>query len=309
MIYTSTALRRYCRCPAYYYYENELCADKEKAPLFFQPSNALLLGQAIHDGLAAMLNGEDYSKVLRQSEYNEDIIQHAIVLLEGKDFAEQQQLLPTLDKVIEIEKELSVTAGSTIYAGKCDAIADYNGKLWIVEHKSSSFHLKQPEKYEKAIQSNMYIHMARENGYDVGGILINYIKTVGLQQRLKRQPETKQEYWERASNHVSDNLAEYFTFLEIPRSEAEVASIMADIGEIVSHINYCRDRNYFHRAPDACNEYRRWCEFGDVCTGKYNEKLLSIRESPHPELNSGFLKSITKAKAKDKLRTDFSSPF
>jgi hypothetical protein len=288
--------------------------NKYKAPLFHRDNSAMALGQAIHTGFAMQYLGKDYEVELRKAEaigqYDSDIVNHAICLLDGRQFAEEQGIVPKLDKIIAIEKELSCTIGNNTYLGKLDAIAEYNGKLWIVEHKSSGFFLKQPEKYEKAIQSNLYCHLARINSYNVAGILVNYIKTIGLQQRTKKKPETKDEYWERAFNDVIDKIDSYYTFLEVPRIVEQVATIINDITEITSHINYCRIRNCFHRSPDSCNEYRRWCEYNELCTGRYNENEIAKRTIPHTEYSQEFLRSIGAIKTeKQKLKAEFNQLF
>lgn len=308
-IYTSTALRTYCRCPAFYYYDYEVMIDKYKAPLFHRDSNNMILGQTIHTGFATHYHGNSYEAELKKAEaigqYDSDIVKHAITLLDGRQFAEEQGVVPKLDNIVAIEKELSMKIGNNTIIGKLDGIVEYNDKLWVVEHKSSSFFLKQPEKYEKAIQSNVYLKLAKKNGFDVSGILINYIKTIGLQQRLKKQPETKSEYWERAFNHIIDNMADYYTFLEVPRSNDEISTIINDITEIVSHIEYCHQRRCFPRHPDSCNEYRRWCEYSELCTGRYNEYEVSKRKVRHTEYSSKFIENIN-----SKIRNEeFKQPF
>ena len=154
-------------------------------------------------------------------------------------------------------------------------------------------------------ENSQILETAKKNGFDVSGILINYIKTIGLQQRLKKQPETKSEYWERAFNHIIDNMADYYTFLEVPRSNDEISTIINDITEIVSHIEYCHQRRCFPRHPDSCNEYRRWCEYSELCTGRYNEYEVSKRKVRHTEYSSKFIENIN-----SKIRNEeFKQPF
>jgi hypothetical protein len=291
-IYTSTGLRRYNRCPRYYYYEHELLLDKHAAPLFSTDSDALLLGRAIHAGFAEWYRhypGYDYGGAL--SEYDDKIRKHAEVLLDGRAYTEKFGKIPKLEKIIAIESELSLKLGGTIIAGKLDAIAEYRDELWVVEHKSSRFGLKDELKYANALQSNLYIKMARAAGLNVKGILINYVRTISLREKAN---EGSDEFWERARQDVIDRSAGYFSFVELPRSEEEIRRVLHDVREEISHVEFDRSHGYFRRNPDACNEYQRLCEFHDVCEGRFREQEIVKREQEHPELSEEFLNALSR---------------
>lgn len=294
-IFTSSAIRAYNSCPRFYQYKYECLLDESGAPLFYPDSDALSLGRLVHECMAAWymdLNSDDYREIIKNAKqsFNNKVVRQAEVLLDGRNYSEVLGIVPRLQEVVAIELELGAIIGDFKFAGKIDAIAKYDKRLWVIEHKTSRFEIKDETKYENALQTNIYLALTRANGYNVDGILVNYFRTLSLRQKVS---ESDEDFFARAYEDICARSETYYAFLQIPRTNDEVQSVLRDALRTIEHIRMdaiskefgIENAEYYRRNWDACNEYHRACPFLDICTGKYKVEEIAKRNRLHVELD------------------------
>lgn len=92
-----------------------------------------------------------------------------------------------------VASELQLVSERYGYGGTVDAVAVIGGKRWVVDFKTSKALYS-----EHIIQTAAYLHLARENGYRVGGtriVRIGRTPEEGFEERVFRAQDLK-AYWE-----------------------------------------------------------------------------------------------------------------
>lgn len=180
--------------------------------------------------------------------------------------------------------------------GKIDAlIRDADGRVLIVEHKTSSEDISVASSYWRRLrmdgQISAYYQGARALGHDVWGCLYDVIRKPGekpLKANTRRAvDETPDEYRMRIVKAIDEDPARYFQRGEVVRLESDMEEHSFDLWQTARSIRESELAARWPRNPDACTRWGRECEFLSVCTGEadIHDPLLFRRvENVHQEL-------------------------
>jgi hypothetical protein len=222
---------------------------------------------------------------------------------------------------VEVEFRSRIRSPSTGYpchdlesAGKIDAIARRRstGRVWFVEHKSSSEDLAAGSTYWQRLQMDpqisAYYSGMQALGYEPEGCIYDVLSKFGERPKLATPPEkrkvtkegklyagqrdkdeTVNEFASRIQQKMAESPDSYFGRAEVVRTEAELLESQKDVYQTAVMV---RDEERLGRAPrnpGNCFLYGRTCEFHSVCSGcgsLDDETKFKKLESVHAELST-----------------------
>lgn len=197
-------------------------------------------------------------------------------------------------------------------AGKIDAVVrDLNGRVLIVEHKSSGEDIGVGSEYWRRLtldsQISTYFRGTRSLGFEVEGCLYDVIakprqqllqatpaesrkytkKTGELYAYQRDRDETIDEYKSRIIAHIAENPDRYFQRGDVVRLPEDEEDAAYDAWQTARSIRDAQVADRHPRNPDACSRYNRTCAYFDVCC-----RLASLDDAtrfervanPHKEL-------------------------
>lgn len=289
-------------------------------------ARTLRFGSLIHLGLEVWWTGPD----ARLDRALAAIAAHTDAEVDAYDLARARVMLAGYDarwadepfEVVGVEVEFACAlanpstgrASRTFgLAGKMDALArDAEGKLWIVEHKTSSENLTAGSEYWRRLQldpqCSTYYEGARSLGHEPAGVLYDVLGKPGIRPAMATAPEARKytklgviyatqretdetpaEYEARLMAHVAERPDRYYARGIVVRLEEDERDAAHDRWQIAAGIRESRRAGRWPRNPDACSRYGRTCEFFDVCTrvASLDDPLRFERtERTHQELST-----------------------
>jgi hypothetical protein len=198
-------------------------------------------------------------------------------------------------------------------AGKIDAIAeDENGRLLIVEHKTTSEDISPASDYWPRLsidgQVSGYYIGAEVMGYEVEYCLYDVIKKPALRPykatpaedlkykkdgmlyaNCRLEDETPTEYGARLMADIDSRPDYYFARREIVRMQDEMVDYLYDMWGCAREIREAQLSSRWPRNPNACKRYGI-CEYFPVCT-----KVASLEDPIYcqKEINNELLITST----------------
>lgn len=287
-VITQSELRTYRRCAREWRLAYGLGirpAGADAAPLRF--------GSAVHAGLEMWWRGQD--GWLDALNHLADPWEHAMAaaLLAGYDAYWKAPAGEVLGVEVEFRAPLTnpqTGADSRTFqlGGKVDALTRLDGRVLLVEHKTTSEDIAPGSDYWRRLridtQVSLYYAGVRSLGHDPAGCLYDVIRKPGLRPRKGDTPEA---YYERLCDELASNPGRYYQQQEVVRLESEEREALIDAWQTARGI---REGDLAHRWPrnaDACVRWGRTCSYFGVCTGMAdpNDSSRFRRLSnPHPEL-------------------------
>ena len=205
--------------------------------------------------------------------------------------AEWQVLGVEVPFEIEISNPLTNRV-SRLYqlGGRIDAIARVDGKVYVVEHKTSGGDVTPGSKYWQRLrmdtQCSAYMIAARDMGHDIAGVIYNvavkpalrpleatppekleYKKNGELYARCRLTAETPEEYGARCLAAIGEDPSAYFARRIVTRTDDEIATYRQDLWLEVKSLHEAKIAGSRQRNPDSCWQYERACDYYDVCCG------------------------------------------
>lgn len=216
-------------------------------------------------------------------------------LMLGYDARWADEPLRTLRVEAQFECELRNPESGAVsrtwrLGGKLDAIAERDGRPWLVEHKTTSEDISPGSTYWRKLridsQVSTYFVGAASLGFDVEGCIYDVIRKPKLS-RLEATPpetrkykkdgslyasqrdrdETNEEFRERFRAYVGDHLLDLFQRGDVTRVEDDLADAAFDLWQTARLIREAELAGRHPRNPDACFQWSRECEYFGVCTG------------------------------------------
>lgn len=196
-------------------------------------------------------------------------------------------------------------------AGKLDAVVEVAGRVYVVEHKTTSEDIAPGGDYWQRLQIDAqvsnYVTGARLLGFDVAGVIYDVIRKPALKPllatpaearryrksdgaldaRQRADDENPEAFYDRLNAAIGPDLAAYYARALVVRVAEEEREAEADLWQTGLQIRDARRLNVWPRNADACVRYGRRCEFFGVCTGveSLDDPTRFKRvESPHEEL-------------------------
>ena len=233
-------------------------------------SPALLYGQVVHAALAEFYTkGLDAALKLIRATYQtpegEELrtTENMIKLMEwyGKVYAHEPF------KVLNVEVGFAVPLGEVMYAGRLDALVDWNGGLFVLEHKTTS---RLDGNFFKQFKPNMQV-----DGYTYGasvytgkkclGTVINALETWKDVKRVTDKTKRPEDHFARDPNS---------------RTEAEIADFVKQVPLIVHDALNCEQaggslgKDAFYQNKHMCRNFNFDCPYRDLCLYGENERII-----------------------------------
>lgn len=295
MILTNSRLKAFRRCPQYHQYAY---VDLYR-PL--ETSFAIRFGTLLHLALESWWLNRTLFAALRaienaclNDEFDEFDRIKAEELIRGYDARWAGQSYETI--AVEQEFSVPIESGDTL-SGKFDAIARRDGRIYIIDHKSTSEDLTLGGDFHRRVcvldtQVSTYYRAAKALGYDVAGWIHDCILRVPLRPykagKTRKADETPEEFRIRIRTAIAEDPERFYARYTIVRTERDETQAEIDLRRTVRHLKIAVEEGSY-RNPDACKAYNRTCEFFGVCEGTDNlDNPMSYRraEREHEELEA-----------------------
>lgn len=280
---TNSRLRAYRRCPRLH----DISYVQGYRPV--ETSSAMYFGTLVHLGLEGWWgSGLAFGlQKMRMEESNELELIKAEELLKGYDARWKNENWETL----AVEKEFEFDFHGYRLGGKIDAIARRDGRIYLVEHKTTSSSCEPGSDYWQRVsvldsQVSMYYYAAKALGYDIAGCLYDVLYRPNIRPyktgAKRKEEETGEEFGARLRSHIADEPEKYYQRGILTRTETDEASFTSDLLGWLKRITTDVDAP---RNTEACYSYNRNCEYVPVCSGtaeltnplKYR-KVLELNE-------------------------------
>lgn len=318
-VLTDSSTKKMRRCPREFYFSE--CGYRT-----VRKANALDFGSVIHDALDhGFRNGWDFSdgtvnRILSDSTLGKWDTARARAML--KAYAIRWE--GTLDEFSLVASEIEFRAPiinpdtgaesrTFVLAGKIDKVLEnkVTGHLYGGEHKTSSEDLSVASVYwDKLVMNTQiscyYVGIKEKFNrspyafmYDVLGKVKadpkeatpegkrQYTKEGKLYANQRDADESVEEFESRLLETYASNVNRFFVRNEIVRLERDHLAAARNLWHTTQHILYCIRNKYWPQNPDACERYRRMCEFWPVCSGQaeITDTSLYVKSRPHQELS------------------------
>ena len=173
--FDNTMMNTYCTCPRKYDFRHN------RGLVSHRESNAPQFGKAIHSALDLLYKDWDADKAIEvfRAEYQEDPEDDKRTYAVGewilRNYAEKYKDQPW--KILATKRACCIPLpNGNNFIGRIDKIIDWNGVLWVVDHKTTSMLGPQYTKMaEPNAQFTGYTWAARQLGYKVSGLILDAI--------------------------------------------------------------------------------------------------------------------------------------
>jgi hypothetical protein len=194
-----------------------------------------------------------------------------------------------------VNPETQARSRTWLLGGKIDAIVRIDGRVLLVEHKTTSEDVTPGSSYWKRLrldgQVSIYYEGARSLGFDVEGCVYDVLVKPGLRpykvNQKRKADETPDEFRARCMETIGAAPSEYYARGEVVRLETEMADALTDIWQIGRMLRENELGDRFPRNVDSCVRYGRPCPFFSVCAGEASlddPTLYRKSMNVHPEL-------------------------
>jgi hypothetical protein len=267
-IYDYTTLDTFLTCRRKYYWM--IC--RKIRPKYV--ASALEFGTAVHASLAAYYTqGLDEALKVMEKSFVDREGEDLRTVANGKKmvsaYADKYKNEPF--KIMQfggkpaVEIGFAVPLGKVMYAGRLDALVDWNGEMFVLEHKSTT---RMDSGYFKQFSPNMqvdgYIYGAGAyTGRKCAGCVVN-----GL------------ELWKDVKKPTYKTKAPEDHFARDPqsRNEAQLNDFAQQVNLIVEDIDKCESKGCgigdFYQNKHSCRNYNSDCPYRTLCMYGENERIL-----------------------------------
>lgn len=290
MLITNSRLRAFRRCPRYH---QHAYVDLVRP---IEQSYALRFGTLIHLGLEAYWKATEWKlshafKAMQAVESDEFELIKAEELLRGYSIRWADDGWQTI--LVEHEFSVPLTHPATgeefpaKLGGKLDALASKDGRVYVVEHKTSSEEIGPGSAYWQRLtldsQVSTYLKAAKDLGHDPSGVLYDvlfrpsieyrkatpeekrkYTKTGKLYANQRDIDESPEEYRQRLREDIADDPDSYYQRGTVVRTESEEREAHFDLW---SWAEATLRGGYQPRNTEACKTVYGVCPYISVCSG------------------------------------------
>jgi len=186
----------FIHCPQYW--ANKYVFQRQEIAPIAKP---LRVGTAVHEVLEQFMLGRDKLGVdpvsTRLTEPEDDLIGEVMDLLMDEWYGVHVLGQPKWTAVISTEEPLALYIGGHLVVGTPDAVVEYNGKLWHVQHKTlaqskpvATFIKLVARSYHEALYHWML--RAKFPDREIGGTMLNIVRKMS---RKRAQEDPTQGLW------------------------------------------------------------------------------------------------------------------
>lgn len=295
MLITNSRLRAFRRCPRFH---QHAYVDLVRP---IEQSYALRFGTLMHIGLEAwwkepnramkLLRGANTILAAAEDDFDNFNVIKAQELLQGYHY----RWVDSGWETILVEHEFSVPLTHPVtgeefparLGGKLDALASKDGRVYVVEHKTSSEQIDPGSPYWQRLtldsQVSTYIKAAKDLGHDVVGVLYDviqrptidpkkatpedkrrYTKAGKLDARQRDRDESPEEYRQRLREDIASDPDSYYQRGTVVRTESEEREAHFDLW---TWAEATLRGGYQPRNTEACKTVYGVCPYISVCSG------------------------------------------
>lgn len=289
---STTAAAKYRRCPRLYFFEQVLRVRPRYIPA------PLRFGLTMHAGLEAWMRGgcdlEAALNAIESAEADPFERARAHALMMGYHVRWKASPLKVLHVEVRADGPLmnpATGAPSTTRGFTCrlDGVVEYEGRPWIIEHKTTSSDLDD-HLYWSAVrlsaQVGDYLEGAKALGIEPAGVIYDVLHTPGhrplVQNRKNERNEMPDEFEARVCKDIAKAPGEYYVRRHEVRLVDELREAAADLWATHKDIQRAERSGVWPRNTGACRVGRHLCAFVPVCTGTStldNKALYERREA------------------------------
>ncbi len=228
-------------------------------------------------------------------------------------YGEQTMVTVCVEQRFEVplvNPETGATSRTYRIGGKFDGIANDNGRLLVVEHKSTASDIEEGSLYWKKVQAldtqvSLYLKGAKESGYDVEACLYDVVRKPGIRP-LKATPvesrkytgkgllyanqreadESPEEFRLRVRDDIAERPQRYFSRGEVVRLEEDEKDFAYDVWQQARMMREAALAGFAPKNPDACSSFGG-CPYLPVCSGEASiddDTLYRTADTAHEEL-------------------------
>jgi len=199
--------------------------------------------------------------------------------------------------------------------GKVDGIVKTSRGLFLIEHKTTSRLMDDPEdKLWEDTQVGIYVAYLRDLGYDIEGVIYNELLKCSLIQKkgeteeefqlryadlcsksktgkstAKRQlPESDADYAERVAEWYRSG--DRFRRTELYLSDKQLDLVRLDIWGMTQQFLDARRRNDWFCNRESCNTFFGECAYRRYCQSNYDDdvkrEMFELAVTPHTEFET-----------------------
>lgn len=181
------------------------------------------------------------------------------------------------------------------YAGKFDGIVEHHGQLFLLEHKTASDSIEDPnapywQRLDIDSQIDLYCLANVQLEQPVVGVLYDVVRKPGIKPKQVKgegRIETTAEYAERLGKDTLERPGFYFGRRVIYRTDGQLLEAAGETWDIAKEIREARAGNRHYRNSNACLAWNRPCEYLPICSGRAaadDSSRYTRRKSLHVEL-------------------------
>lgn len=161
------------------------------------------------------------------------------------------------------------------HAGKLDGRVGFRGKRFLMEHKTSSEDIADPNapywrRLEIDAQVSGYMLAQWQEGDKLDGTLYDVIRKPGIRPKQVTRGgrlETPAEFEQRLAEDVAERPEWYYQRRTIYRMDAQILEYARELWETADEVRLARLHNRHYRNSGACMQWGRPCEYLGICSG------------------------------------------
>ena len=253
-------------------------------------SSSLTLGSIVHEAFDLHYKNTPYKDVIKfiAGTFDEEIAKLPPEEQEHLTVAKYTALgmfanfpyknLAQFDEV-HSEKSFSVkllngnryTDGMT-FEGRIDGLVKKNGKWWVRELKTTGQTSRIfSQRINTSSQGTGYVWAMKKLGYDVVGLMYDYVKRPLLR---KRMSEDQFEFGNRILKDYADKPEAYFNQVYSYRNTHELNLWEKDIKDQAKEIRRKFKAGDFYRNTGSCYNYNMECPYNKICFEEHTDNLM-----------------------------------
>jgi len=258
--------------------------DQKLTPI--RQSAALTLGSAVHEAFDQFYKGKSKQDTLLyiKRAFDSEIEQLAPEEQENMTIMKYTALgmfghFPYFNTVFEeqeSEKEFRIKLCYGVYfTGRVDGLVKKDGVWWLRELKTTGQTLRQfHQRISLSSQAMAYIWAMRKLGYDVKGVMFDYIKKPLLR---KKVCEDQYEFGTRILGDYKTRPDQYFGQIFSYHNDRTINEWEEDAISIAKDIQGKKRSKRYYRNTNNCYSYNSECPYKKICfDGKPDNLMLQL---------------------------------
>lgn len=161
------------------------------------------------------------------------------------------------------------------HAGKIDGVVSYRGRELLLEHKTTSEDITDPNapyfrRLEIDAQVSGYMLAHWQAGRKLDGTLYDVVRKPGIRPKQVSRGgriETPEEFCERLTADTLERPDFYYARTTIYRQDHQLLEFARELWEVADEIRQARVYDRHYRNSGSCMMFNRPCEYLGLCSG------------------------------------------